>query len=140
MDFASSSAEPASATEPDATTVLVVDDDRAVIEALTELLESEGYDVVAARDGGAALNRLRAGLRPAVILLDLMMPGMDGIEFRQRQLADSRLASIPVVVMSARPDVALQAKQLLVTDYLPKPMSFDDLLHAVQNCAITVVT
>jgi DNA-binding response OmpR family regulator len=74
-----------------------------------------------------------------LILLDLMMPEMDGIGFRVRQLADSRLASIPVIVLSARPDVAHQAKQLLVDDFLAKPMNFDELLHVVQNRAITVV-
>jgi CheY-like chemotaxis protein len=67
------------------------------------------------------------------------MPEMDGIEFRVRQLADSRLASIPVIVISARPDVERRAKQLLVDDFLPKPMNFEELLHVVQNRAITVV-
>ena len=122
--------------------ILIIEDDEGVGPSLAGLLRGEGYSVDLAESGRIALERLQQQQQPlpSLILLDLMMPGMDGIEFRLRQLADSRLASIPVVVMSARPDVALQAKQLLVDDYLPKPMSFQDLLHAVQNCAITVVT
>jgi CheY-like chemotaxis protein len=120
--------------------ILIIEDDEGVGPSLAGLLRGEGYSVEIAGSGSVELERLRQQPLPSLILLDLMMPGMDGIEFRGRQLADSRLASIPVVVMSARPDVALQAKQLLVDDYLSKPMSFDDLLLAVQNCATTVVT
>jgi FixJ family two-component response regulator len=57
-----------------------------------------------------------------------------------RQLASARLADIPVILLSARPDVAVRAKQLLVADFLPKPLSFEALLHVVQNRATTVVT
>lgn len=119
--------------------ILIIEDDEGVGSSLAALLRDEGYDVVIATSGRSALDRLRNDPLPSLILLDLMMPEMDGIEFRVRQLADSRLASIPVIVISARPDVERRAKQLLVDDFLPKPMNFEELLHVVQNRAITVV-
>ena len=120
--------------------VLIVEDDEGVRESLETLLRDEGYDVETARDGAAALERLDAGETPSLILLDLNMPGMDGIEFRHRQLADSRWREIPVIVLSARPDGDKRATELGAVDYLAKPMSFESLLFAVQNRAITVVS
>ncbi len=122
-----------------AMSVLIVEDDEGVRAALVDLLRDEGYDIVEAQDGATALERLRSGPLPSLILLDLMMPDMDGIEFRRRQLADPRLSRIPVIVISARPDVADCARQLRAADFLPKPMSFELLIHAVQNRAITTV-
>src|SRR4051794_18478515 len=81
--------------------VLLVDDDGSVRESLTELLEADGYRVVAAENGLRALALLRAGVRPSVVLLDIMMPEMDGWDFRLQQLRDPELALIPVVVVSA---------------------------------------
>ncbi len=120
--------------------VLVVEDDEGVRAALVDLLTNEGYDAVEAETGAAALERLRSGPLPALILLDLMMPDMDGIEFRKRQLEDPRLSRIPVIVISARPDVAECARRLRAADFLPKPMSFELLLHVVQNRAVTTVS
>lgn len=119
--------------------ILVVEDDEGVQLALATLLRDEGYDVETVSDGSAALRRLMEGPTPSLILLDLMMPQMDGVEFRARQLSDSRIANVPVIVMSARPDVDVTAERLAAADYLLKPMSFEDLLNAVQNTAITVV-
>ena len=119
--------------------ILIVEDDEGVQEALANVLSEEGYEVEVARDGNEALQRLESGPAPSLILLDLMMPQMDGIEFRARQLANSRLANIPVIVVSARPDARSTAERLGAVDVLPKPMHFDALLHAVQNTAITVV-
>ena len=81
--------------------VLLVEDDSAVRNATSELLEDEGFSVVAASDRRDALDLLRAGLRPAVIVLDLMMPRMDGWDFRQIQMADRVLREIPVIVVTA---------------------------------------
>jgi len=81
--------------------VLLVEDDSAVRDATSELLEDEGFSVVAAGDGRDALDLLRAGLRPAVIVLDLMMPRMDGWDFRHVQMADQSLREIPVIVVTA---------------------------------------
>jgi CheY-like chemotaxis protein len=134
MEFAPSSVEPTSVASA-SPTVLVVDDDRAVIEALTEMLESDGYDVVAARDGIAALNRLRSGLRPSVILLDLMMPRMDGWDFRQQQLKDEDLKDIPVVVITAAGfSEASVRTQFGDIEFVPKPPPANALLAAVRRC------
>ena len=81
--------------------ILVVDDDASIRAAMRELLETEGYDVTEAANGLAALGKLRAGLRPAVILLDLMMPVMDGWDLRTEQLRDPELAAIPVLIVTA---------------------------------------
>src|SRR5690349_16993945 len=81
--------------------VLVVDDDADIRETVSLILEDEGYEVQSAQDGAAALGVLRAGPLPDVILLDLMMPVMNGWQFREQQTRDPRLAAIPVVVLSA---------------------------------------
>ena len=82
--------------------VLIVDDDNDVRSALAELLEEEGFSVEGAPNGREALALLRGGtVHPAVILLDLMMPGMDGWDFRHEQMRDPKLAAVPVVIVSA---------------------------------------
>jgi CheY-like chemotaxis protein len=83
--------------------VLIVDDERDVRETLGELLTEEGFSVEAAWNGETALARLEAGFRPDVILLDLMMPVMDGPTFRALQRNHAALANIPVVGLSAVP-------------------------------------
>ena len=82
--------------------ILIVDDDNDVRSALSELLEEEGFSVKGAPNGREALALLRGGtVHPAVILLDLMMPGMDGWDFRSEQMRDPQLAAVPVVIVSA---------------------------------------
>jgi CheY-like chemotaxis protein len=114
-------------------TVLVVDDDSAVRTALKELFETEGYDVAVAANGRAALNQLRLGVRPCVVLLDLMMPVMDGWQFRTEQLRDAALREIPVVVMTASRltgDDALNGAEIL-----QKPVALAQILEAVERNA-----
>src|SRR5690242_8866746 len=90
--------------------VLVVDDDYAIREMLTEVLEDAGYRVISVENGAAALAQLREMLTPpCLILLDLMMPVMTGWEFRIAQQADARLAAIPVIALSARPSMQHEA-------------------------------
>jgi CheY-like chemotaxis protein len=108
--------------------VLVVDDDRDNRELLVELLASEGYLVSSASDGRRALAEARAK-RPDVILLDLMMPVMNGWEFRDAQLRDPDLARVPVVVVSAFEDT------LDVEAILKKPYLLEDVLDTVQRLA-----
>jgi CheY-like chemotaxis protein len=115
-------------------TVLLVEDDEDIRLSVTEILSEEGFTVVGAVDGGDALRYLRASAEPPrLILLDLMMPVMDGWAFRAAQLADPRLAKIPVVILSAATDVRRHAAQLHVNDYLVKPLDVPLLLNAVER-------
>jgi CheY-like chemotaxis protein len=113
--------------------VLVVEDDPDLLEAVSGALEMEGYGVDRARHGLDALGQLRAGKRPCVILLDLMMPIMNGWQFRHEQRQDSELSKIPVVVISAVTDSAQHAAWLEADDYIQKPVSLATLLETVQR-------
>lgn len=118
-------------------TVLVVDDDRDIRDVLTDALEAEGYRVITASDGQEALDWLRAStVRPCVILLDLMMPRMDGLQFRTEQLNEAPFAAVPVIVLSADPSVIATAKSLNFAGSLRKPVQLEALLAAVHaHCA-----
>jgi two-component system, chemotaxis family, chemotaxis protein CheY len=118
-------------------TVLMVEDDPDVRETIAEILADEGYRVVTAEDGQQALEHLRGGLRPTVILLDLMMRGMDGFEFRAQQRADSALAAIPVVVLTAGRQTTAQEEELDVEVLLRKPIAMADLLEVLSKYAET---
>jgi CheY-like chemotaxis protein len=115
--------------------VLVVDDDPDIREALIDVLSDHGYEAKAAANGREALNLLRAGKRPRVILLDLMMPVMDGVQFRQEQLQHPELRDLPVILISAGNDVAQIAEQLGVSISLRKPIDLDVLLEQIARCA-----
>jgi CheY-like chemotaxis protein len=114
-------------------TVLVVDDDEDIAQGLAEFLGDEGFNVVTAADGRAALDHLRRGLRPCTILLDLMMPRMNGWEFRHEQLQDTALKEIPIVVVTAAGLDAAAKAQLGDVDYETKPPSLPRLLAAVRR-------
>jgi len=108
--------------------VLIVDDDLAVRESLAEVLEDNEYCPVSVANGQEALDYLRQGYKPCVILLDLMMPIMDGWEFRAAQLADPHLGPIPVIVLSAVNEIGRVAAGAV----LRKPVQLETLLAAVQ--------
>ncbi len=114
--------------------VLIVDDDPDIREILTMTLEAHGYDVVAATDGADALAKLRgaASPRPCLILLDLMMPGMNGIQFHAEQMHDPALAEIPVVVLSGDFRAAERVTGMGL-DMLMKPVPLDALLTTVHR-------
>jgi two-component system, chemotaxis family, chemotaxis protein CheY len=113
--------------------VLVVEDDPELLLSLSEVLESEGYCVTCARHGLEALGRLRGGARPSVILLDLMMPIMNGWQFRYEQRQDSDLAKIPVVVISAKSDSQQHALWLEADGYISKPIDLNVLLDTLSH-------
>ncbi len=113
--------------------VLVVDDDPDILASVTTILEMEGFEAARADDGQTALLALHGGLRPAVILLDLMMPGMNGWEFRAKQLDDDRLADIPVIVFSGDANVAGRSAELRATGFLRKPIDLETLLAAIES-------
>jgi CheY-like chemotaxis protein len=113
--------------------VLIIDDDSGSREALAELLVDEGYGVATAEDGADGLAYLRTGHRPQVILLDLMMPGIDGWDFRAEQKRDEVLARIPVIAISA-------AGKLIDADYsLRKPVKIDALLTLLRDVVSSTV-
>jgi CheY-like chemotaxis protein len=116
--------------------VLVVEDDETIRDSLVDFLEENGYDAVGAVNGRDALDRLvAAGTRPCVIVLDLMMPVMDGQAFREAQVGVPELVDIPVVVISAYKDLPERAKKLKVAGHLEKPLKLADLLTLVrQHC------
>jgi two-component system, chemotaxis family, chemotaxis protein CheY len=103
--------------------VLIVEDDLDVADAISCILADEGFEAVHASDGHAALAMLEAGMRPSVILLDLMMPIMDGIEFRRRQTMNPHISAIPVVILSADHQVGERAREMGVAGFLRKPVA-----------------
>ncbi len=114
--------------------VLIVEDDADLREMMAQLLQLEGYPARTVSNGREALDYLEQVEKPDVILLDLMMPVMDGLEFRRRQMSDPAKASVPVVVLSAL-DPSL-AQDLAGAAFLKKPLDFDRLLELVrQFCA-----
>jgi CheY-like chemotaxis protein len=109
----------------------VVDDDVDLLEALSEILESEGFGIRRARNGLQALELLEP-LRPDLILLDLMMPVMDGWEFAERIRGRPDWAQIPVIVLSADRNIGDNARKLGAAAYLAKPFELSKLLSLVQ--------
>jgi CheY-like chemotaxis protein len=113
--------------------VLLVEDDRELHEAMTAILDAEGYRVIGAFDGQQAIDRLREGVRPSIILLDLMLPVKDGRQFRAEQLADPRLAAIPVIAYSGDARVADAARALRVEHWFKKPVNFGAMLEVIST-------
>jgi len=111
--------------------VLVVEDNPDARAAFEALLELKGFGVVSAGDGEEALEVLRGGLKPRLILLDLMMPRKDGWQFRREQMADPSLARFPVVVLSGAGQLDHHTRHLDIDDYLEKPVDVERLLEVV---------
>ena len=109
--------------------LLIVDDEVAILEALTDILSVEGYEVATAANGAEGLAQANKS-RPDLILLDLMMPVMDGQEMLRRLKEDPGLRTIPVVVMSAG---RVSPKELHNSYFLAKPFELDDLLNVVSK-------
>jgi CheY-like chemotaxis protein len=115
--------------------LLLVEDNEGIREALSELLQVERFDVRQAGDGQEALDALHAGFRPCLIILDLMMPGKSGWQFRQEQLLAPALKRIPVAVVSGHPNVRAAGEALGVQHFLAKPFDPAVLLAIVeQHC------
>jgi CheY-like chemotaxis protein len=120
-----------------AVSILVVEDDADIRSALTTILREEGYGVASAGDGREALGLLRGGARPDLILLDLMMPVMNGSDFRVAQLSDPALADIPVVVLTANGRFRDAARMLGAADAFGKPFDLDALLASIERVTQT---
>ena len=114
-------------------TILVVEDDDATAEWLADVIRREGHQAATAANGRLALDYLRGRPRPDLILLDMMMPVLDGWQFRARQREDPGLAEIPVIVLSADGSVSQKAATLGAADYLKKPVEIEHLLDTIKR-------
>ncbi len=113
--------------------ILIVDDNADARESMAALLETKGHSVVLAKSADDALRRLREGLAPSLIFLDLLMAGKDGFAFRHEQLADRNLAAIPVVIYSGYHNVHYAALELRVAAHFQKPVDPEQLLQMAET-------
>jgi CheY-like chemotaxis protein len=113
--------------------ILVIEDDTSIRELLVELLESEGYAVASAINGLEGLKYLQSEIKPDLILIDLMMPVMDGYSFRTEQLKNPTWSMIPTVVMSAEANAKEKMKNFNITAFLSKPVELDTILKTVSR-------
>ena len=111
--------------------VLIVEDDEDLREMMAQLLSLEGFHSATVANGREALQYLQDAEKPQVILLDLMMPVMDGWEFRRQQKADPQIAPVPVIVLSALDQ--RRAAPVEAEAFLNKPLDFDRLLELVRD-------
>lgn len=122
-------------SNPDnAATVLVVEDDEVARRALVALLQGQGWQVNLAADGRAALDLLAKGLQPSIILLDMILPNVDGWRFLQLHRADPELDTIPVVITTGLTVASPEwARSLGAVGFLRKPVDADALLDLVRQ-------
>lgn len=116
------------------TTVLVVEDDDDIREVIIEILEAEGYSTLSARNGKEALDLLEQSAKPCLVLLDMMMPIMNGRQFLDAIMKNSRLAPLPVLIVSAIADKTNTEGSI---GYLKKPIDINVVLDVVgQYCKL----
>jgi len=111
--------------------ILLVEDNEDVAASMADLLELGGYAVTRATDGAEALALLRGGLNPCLIVLDLFMPGMSGVEVRRVQRTEATIASIPVIVVSGVADMMREIQTIGVARCFRKPVDMEELLGVV---------
>ena len=118
----------------DCKNILIVEDDRAIRQIMSDVLELNGYNTFIAGDGEEALQALKAmQFKPCVVLLDLMMPGTNGWQFLAAQRNDPQFASIPIIVCSAYKE---SAKAVQPAAFIEKPVQLDSLLGTIKTfCA-----
>lgn len=116
--------------------ILVVEDDADIRMALADVLLEEGYQVRVAANGAEGLTELSRDPKPQLVLLDLMMPVLNGWQFRKAQQANEQLAHIPVVIVSADATAHKQASEIGAAAFLQKPVELDELLSTVERYAL----
>jgi|EP01012_Entosiphon_sulcatum_P043015 DNA-binding response OmpR family regulator len=114
--------------------ILVVDDDEHILRSLSQYLELEDFNVVSASSGPEALT-LFAQEKPDLLVLDVMMPGMDGFQVLEKLRGDPETASVPVLMLTARDqhNDILKGYQMGATSYLVKPFNLDELVEAIRE-------
>lgn len=113
--------------------IVVIEDDRDIRESITEVLETEGYQVTTASNGEEGLKILDTSARPGLILLDLMMPVKDGFQFWEDLSKLPELSTIPIVIMSAAGRMDEKRTRIPAREYLRKPIELDQLLTTVEK-------
>jgi CheY-like chemotaxis protein len=114
--------------------VLIIEDDKDILSLLAEFLQDEGFLVSTAENGIKALEFLNSTARlPQLILLDLMMPQMDGTQFRKEQEKIEIIKNIPVILMSADSRIDLIRKEINIEYHLKKPLDIDDLIQTINS-------
>jgi DNA-binding response OmpR family regulator len=113
--------------------LMIVDDDDDLRNTLADIMTAQGYEVAAFGDARAALAALEDGRTPFLILLDLMMPGMSGWEFRVAQLENATLAPVPVVIVTAANELSDGVHTLSDIEILHKPFDLDTLFAVVNR-------
>jgi CheY-like chemotaxis protein len=114
--------------------ILVIEDDRDARDMLCTWLQQHGYDTISAADGREALGKMEHVPEVSLILLDLMMPGMSGWQFRTSQRRHRRFRKVPVVVMTAHSNPVGEAEWLDPEEVLPKPLDLEAVLKIVSRC------
>jgi DNA-binding response OmpR family regulator len=115
--------------------VIVIEDEQAMIQLIKLILEKEGFDVIGANGGAEGLDLITRE-RPDLVLLDLMMPGMNGWDVYQHMKADDQMKDIPVIVVTAKAqqiDKVLGLHIAKVQDYITKPFSPNELLESIEK-------
>ena len=117
-----------------AKTIFVIDDEPGVLEELDAWLSDEGYNVITAQNAFDGLAKLDE-IRPNLIILDIMMPEMDGFEFLSKLKRNFRTSQIPVIMLTAKveSEAIMKAQELKATDYVMKPFETDELLQLIQK-------
>jgi urea transport system substrate-binding protein len=113
--------------------ILVVDDDDSIRELVAEILRDEGYDIVQARNGAAALQEIDGGASFDLVVLDMRMPLVDGWQFAAA--LEQRGAATPIVVMTAAQNARLWAEEIGAAGYIAKPFGIDELLQTVRDAS-----
>ena len=114
--------------------ILIVDDDRSVHMTLTPVLAGAGFEIHSAYSGEEGL-RMARSFQPRIVILDVIMPKMDGFEVLKRLKANARTAAIPVIMLTAKPETSsiLKAQGMKATDYVVKPFDADNFLRVIQR-------
>ena len=114
--------------------ILIIDDERDFVETVSFALEADGFLVFNAVDGPAGITKANAEL-PDLIILDLMMPGMDGYEVARRLKSDSLVSKIPILILTAAvtKDLSQKIRETQAVDYLTKPCDLDEVLKKVKS-------
>src|SRR6476646_4398600 len=113
--------------------VLIIEDDEDIRIDLAEMLANRGYETSTARNGVEALEQLRSSSRPSVIILDLMMPTLNGWQLRDALATDPELSAIPILVISGASDLASAAAAIGAVGYLAKPFRIASLVELVNR-------